>query len=130
MARLLTAVLFWPAMVCATGAMALVLTFLLAGHATPIGTVALVLAAGAAGLFGAVRSYRWRTPPLDAMRSAVCAVLMLGTAANLPVGVAAFSPAGIHDVQVIVSLALATVGQVAAFAAFRWSLAERQTDGP
>ena len=49
MARLLTAVLFWPAMVCATGAMALVLTFLLAGHATPIGTVALVLSAGAAG---------------------------------------------------------------------------------
>jgi predicted permease len=110
--------------------MAIIIAFLLAGSAALIGGIALVLAAVAAGLFWAVRHYRWRTPPLDAMRSAVSAVLMLGTATNLPLGVAAFSPAGIDDLRVVAALAASALGQVASFAAYRWSMAERQPDRP
>jgi hypothetical protein len=117
-------------MVGATGTMAILLAFLLAGNIALIGGVALVLVAIAAGLLWAVRHYRWRTPPLDALRSVVSAVLMLGTATNLPLGIAAFSPAGIDDLRVLAALAASALGQVATFAAYRWSMAERQPDWP
>jgi hypothetical protein len=110
--------------------LAIILTFLLAGHVLVIGAVASVLGGASAGLFFAVRHYRWRTPPLDAQRSAICAVLMLGTATNLPLGVAAFSPAGIDDARVMAALALAALGQVGTIAAFRWSMREPRPAWP
>ena len=125
LARRATALLFWPLMACAMGAMALLLAFLLAGNIALIGGSALVLSTIAAGLLWAVRHYRWRTPPIDALRSVVSAVLMLGTATNLPLGIAAFSPAGIDDLRVLAAFALSAVGQVATFAAYRWSIVER-----
>lgn len=130
LARRATALLFWPLMVGATGTMAILLAFLLAGNMALIGGIAFVLVAIAAGLLWAVRHYRWRTPPLDALRSVVSAVLMLGTAINLPLGIAAFSPAGIDDLRVLAALAASALGQVATFAAYRWSMAERRPDWP
>lgn len=130
LARLATTLLFWPLTVGATGAMAIMLSFFLAGHVLLVGAVASILAALAAGLFFAVRHYRWRTPPLDAQLSAICAALMLGTAMNLPLGVAAFSPAGIDDARVIAALALAAFGQVGTIAAFRWTMCEPRPAWP
>lgn len=114
LSRLATALLFWPLLIASTCAIALVLAFVLAGHALAVQAVALAFAAVGAGQFAAVWRYRYRTPPGQAARSAVSAFLMLGTAANLPVGVAAFSASGIHELRVMACIALACVGQCAA----------------
>lgn len=122
LSRLVTALLFWPLLIASTCAIAVVLAFVLAGHPFTAHAVALAFAMGGAGQLAAVRRYRYRRPPGEAARSALSAVLMLGTATNLPLGVAAFSPAGIRDLWVVACLALAGLGQVVAAVALARAL--------
>lgn len=124
-ARLLTALLFWPLLFGASAALALIVAFMLSGVPAALVAAALLFASGAAGLFAATRRYRWRTPPVDAARMAVTAVLLLGTAASLPLGVAAFSLVNLQDGRVIAALATAVLGQLIAAGASRWSMPER-----
>lgn len=122
LSRLATALLFWPLLIASTCAIALVLAFVLAGHALAVHAVALAFAAAGAGQFAAVRRYRYRTPPGQAARSSVSAFLMLATATSLPLAVAVFGPSGIHDLRMKACLALAALGQIAAALALRWVL--------
>lgn len=121
-ARLLTALLFWPLLFGASGGLGLIVAFVLSTWPAALWAAALLLVAAAAGLFAATRHYRWRTPPLDAARTAVTAVLLLGIATSLPLGVAAFSLVDLRDGRVVASLAVAVVGQLIAVWAFRWSV--------
>lgn len=122
LSRLVTALLVWPLLIASTCAIAVVLAFVLAGHALAIHATALAFALGGAGQFVALGRYRYRRPPGEAARSAVSAFLMLGTATNLPLGVAAFSPSGIHDLWVVACLALAGLGQLVAAVALARAL--------
>lgn len=127
-ARRLTALLFRPILFGASGALGLILAFALAAVPAAIIAVAIVFAAGAAGLFAATRHYRWRTPPLDAARMAVTAALLLGTATSLPLGMAAFSPVDLYDGRAIATFAIAVLGQFIAVRAFRWSVTASNSD--
>lgn len=122
--RLVMVVLFWPVLFCASGSAGLVSAIGLRGSPGLAIGVGVLLASLAAGLFISAHHYRRRMDPIVTERCAVLAVLLLGTAASLPLGFTVFAIAQIGSAPPLLAIVVLAAGMIAAQLAFRWSTDE------